>query len=605
MKKKIAFAFLVLAPIILASCGKSSTSSANKDHFDDTYAGYEADLNGDGTISSDEKGLTWANSYDKIIKNIKATTGDEPKRFKLMHAAETELMSTGAICPIYYYTDLFLKKENITGFYSMPLGYKFFYGAQAGTSGAITACLASKPKTIDPALNTTLDGGTYDEHLFEGLYRWNYTGAYPNGAATIVPGLATSEAEVDNTDGTITYTYTLRDGLKWSDGTTLTASDIVRSWKRAVSTDLASSYNYLFEAIKGGTTAETETDGASLAVSASDATHLTVTLNNAITYWHELLAFPTFAPVPTSADAAGNWAASTNAASFVSNGPMKIKAFDDTKLEMVPNANYYNTSLVKATDLTFAFSDDDSATLTSYQSGAYQFIQSFPVAEISTLKTTLPKEFFDMGELGTYYLSWNINTTAFDDVLDSEPKRVAFRNALSLLINRQYITDDVAKGGQIPANGFVSKGLTGPNGVGDWTDSNGPLQDGSGWYKTDTADYAANKAEAITLLKDTCGFAYDGTKFTNIPTFEYIYNTSDNHKAIAEAVQAMLASVGVAMTLANSDWATFVSTRQAGNYVLSRNGWLCDYNDPISMLDMWISTSGNNDCRFGKSTAHD
>ena len=135
MKRK-QFSFIILAavPMILASCQQNVTSTASSgatssgyapalnssaDHYNDTYAGYEVDLDGDGTIAATEKGLTWANSYDKIISTIKTTT-DEAKRFKLMHAAETELMSTGAICPIYYYTDLFLKKETMTGYFGMP-----------------------------------------------------------------------------------------------------------------------------------------------------------------------------------------------------------------------------------------------------------------------------------------------------------------------------------------------------------------------------------------------------------------------------------------------------------------------------------------------------
>ena len=128
-RKQISFIILAAVPMILASCQQNATSTStgtsyapalnsSADHYNDTYAGYEVDLDGDGTIAATEKGLTWANSYDKIISTIKTTT-DEAKRFKLMHAAETELMSTGAICPIYYYTDLFLKKETMTGYFGM------------------------------------------------------------------------------------------------------------------------------------------------------------------------------------------------------------------------------------------------------------------------------------------------------------------------------------------------------------------------------------------------------------------------------------------------------------------------------------------------------
>ncbi len=224
----------------------------------------------------------------------------------------------------------------MTGFFSMPLGYKFFYGVSGKLHGV--HCLGAGHHS-DPALNTTVDGGTYDEHLLEGLYRWSYTGTYPTGAVKLVPGLAKAEPTVvTNSDGTVTYTFTLRDGLKWSDGSSLTAGDIVRSWKRAVSTTVASDYNYLFEAIKGGATAEGEADGASLDATATDDKTVVVTLENACSYFKELLAFPTFAPVPASADATGDWAGKKNASTFVCNGPMKIKSFgsDGDCLRTVP-----------------------------------------------------------------------------------------------------------------------------------------------------------------------------------------------------------------------------------------------------------------------------
>ncbi len=471
-------------------------------------------------------------------------------------------------------------------------------------NGVFTVCIASAPTTIDPALNSSVDGGTYDSHLFEGLYRWNYTGAYPNGAVSLVPALAAAApAEHDNQDGTVTYTYTLRDGLKWSDGTSLTAADFVRSWKRAVNSTTAADYAYLFEAIKGGAEAEGEADGASLAVSATDDKTLVVTLATKITYWNELTAFPAFAPVPASADAGGEWCTPAHVSTIVTSGPMKVKAFDATKIELVPNPYYYNPDIVKATDITFAFSDDATAMLNSYETGSYAFIDDVPVEDIDTLKTTYPNEFFNVGQLGTYYTCWNVNfnNAALEAKLTTEEKRIDFRHALALLINRQYIVDSVAKGGQKPANGFVSEGLTEADGATDWTAKNGPNGDGQGWYVADASGYNANVAEAISLLKG-CGFAFDegSQKFTDIPAFEYLYNTSAGHKAIGEAIQGMYDKYGITMSLTNQEWATFLTTRKNGDYTYARNGWLCDYNDPISMLDMWTSQSGNNDVQLGK-----
>jgi ABC-type oligopeptide transport system substrate-binding subunit len=473
------------------------------------------------------------------------------------------------------------------------------------TSNVITACIASAPKTIDPATNSSVDGGTYDEHLFEGLYRWNYTGTYPNGAVSLVPGQAVdAPTKVTNSDGTVTYTYTLRDGLKWSDGTTLTANDYVRSWKRAVSKKLGSPYNYLFEALKGGVDAEGEDDGASLAVSATDDKTLVVTLANECSYWNELSAFPTFAPVPATADLDGAWASPENASTFVCNGPMKIKAFDDTKIEMVPNPNYVGTVDVKAKDIAFVFSDDDSAMLNSFEKGSYDFIDSFPSTETDTIKANHKGEYFNVGQLGTYYYCWNVNMPSeFNTVLDTEAKRQTFRQAVCLLINRQYLIDNIAKGDQVAADGWVSVGLTEADGKTDWTADNGPKRDGAGYYDASSAGFAANETTALGLLK-SCGFTYDDAtkKFTNVPSFEFVANNGDAHLKIAQVLQNELKNLGITMTIKQQDWAIVQTIRQNGQYTLSRNGWLCDYNDPISELDMFTTASGNNDCQLGKGT---
>lgn len=466
--------------------------------------------------------------------------------------------------------------------------------------GVFTVCIASAPATIDPALNTTVDGGTYDVHLFEGLYKWTYSGEYPNGTISLEPGLAKeAPAKVVNSDGTVTYTYTIRDDAKWSNGEDLTAADIVRSWKRAVSSDLAADYAYLFEAIVGGAEAEGEKDGASLSVKATGTKTLTVDLVVDITYWDELTAFPAFMPVYSNADNAGMWCTPSNMDSFVCNGPMKIKTFDDSKIELVPNEQYTGSSVVKAKDITFAFSDDDSAMLNSYKSGSYSFIDSFPNEQIDQIKNSYKDEYFNVGQLGTYYVCWNINDETLTSCkqLDTEEKRAQFRTAISQLINRQYLIDTVAKGGQAPATGFVSSGLLEPDNKTEYVSKNGANHDGSGYCATTDSE----KDKAIETLK-SLGFTYDSAsgKFTDVPTLKYLYNNGSGHAAIAEYLQGTFAQYGIGMSLDSQEWAVFLTERKAGNYSVARNGWLCDYNDPISMLDMWITDSGNNDVQFGK-----
>ena len=152
----------------------------------------------------------------------------------------------------------------------------------AVSADKLNVCIASEPDTLDPALNSAVDGATLTSHLFAGLAKWAQDA---DGNLIIAPDCATELTEgVENEDGTVTYTYTLRDGLKWSDGQDLTAGDFAFAWKRAASTALGADYGYMFEVVKGYPD--------ELAVEATDDKTLVVTLNNAVAYWNELMAFP-------------------------------------------------------------------------------------------------------------------------------------------------------------------------------------------------------------------------------------------------------------------------------------------------------------------------
>ena len=169
---------------------------------------------------------------------------------------------------------------------TLALSSVVFASAEAEKT-SLNVCIASEPDTLDPALNSAVDGATMIVHLFSGLSKWAQDA---NGALNIVPDLATDlPAAVINDDGTATYTYTLVDGLKWSDGKDLTAKDFEYAWKRAASTALGADYGYMFEVVKGYPD--------DMAVEATDDKTLVVTLNNDVSYWNELLAFPTFLPV--------------------------------------------------------------------------------------------------------------------------------------------------------------------------------------------------------------------------------------------------------------------------------------------------------------------
>ena len=359
---------------------------------------YNLDLTPYGLETKVENG-TWAETYDVLITEIKACTDDE-QRFAMMHLAEDMLMATGCLTPIYNYTDLYMLNPKVEGFYSIPLGYKYFQNTTVdGKGDSLPVCLASEPDTIDPALNSAVDGATMLCHLFAGLAKWTQN---EDGTLSVVADCATELPEgVANEDGTVTYTYKLKEGLKWSDGQALTAKDFEFAWKRAASADLGADYGYMFEVIKGYAEGE-------LAVKAVDDTTLEVTLSNAVAYWNELLAFPTYFPVREDVVANESWA--TDPATYVCNGAYTISAWEhDSVITMTKNANYHDAANVSMNEIKFYLSDDANNMLTNYKNGDWLLIDDVPTNEIAALKTDYPTEFVIAGQIGTYYVCWNIN----------------------------------------------------------------------------------------------------------------------------------------------------------------------------------------------------
>ncbi len=457
----------------------------------------------------------------------------------------------------------------------------------------INVCLASEPASLDPALNSAVDGATLINHLFSGLAKW---GLDANGNLELQPDCAEELVEgVTNEDGTVTYTYTLRDGLTWSDGQPVTANDFVFAWNRAIAPETAADYGYMFEVVDG------YADGK-LNVNAVDDKTLEVTLANTVAYWNELLAFPTYMPVREDVVANEAWA--TDPSTYVCNGAYTMTSWDHNSLiTITKNENFYDADKITMNEINFYLSDDANNQLANFENGDWQMIDDVPTNEIATLKETYPDEFVTAGQLGTYYVCWNINENILpsSNTLTGADKAAAeneVRNALALLIDRNYIVNDVAQGGQVPASSFVAMGLTDADGSQFYENAGG--NSFPGYYDVSEDAYEANWGAALETLKKYYTFDEATQQFTDFPTLTYLYNTSEGHKAIAEAIQATFAGIGITMNLENQEWATFLDTRKAGNYSIARNGWLGDYNDPISFLDMWTTQSGNNDVQFGK-----
>lgn len=483
----------------------------------------------------------------------------------------------------------------------------------------LPVCLASEPNNIDPALNSSVDGATMVSHLFAGLAKWAKD---ESGKLVIVPECVEELTEgVLNDNGTITYTYTLKEGLKWSDGEPLTAGDFVFSWNRAASPALGADYGYMFEVVEGYAemnelkeSGETDEEGepimvpvnpdAKLSVEATDDKTIVVTLANPVNYWNELLAFPTYYPVREDVVANDKWA--TDPATYVSNGAYKMTGWEhNSVITIEKNENYYDAEAVTMPTIKFYLSDNANNMLTNFKNSDWLLIDDVPTNEMTALKADYPDEYFVEGQLGTYYVSWNVNQELLPSSselkgVEAEEARQEIRKAFSLLLDRNYIVEQVSKAGEIPASSFVSMGLTDADGSQFYEAANSKDDAFNGYYNVAADAIEGNYAAAMEILKKYYTFDEASQKFTDIPTLYYIYNTAENHKAIAEYIQNAFASVGINMELTNQEWNTFLDTRKNGDYSVARNGWVADYNDPICYLDMWISASGNNDIQFGK-----
>ena len=539
-------------------------------------------------VAADEVAvIDWA-PFDQLIADIKAET-DLAVREQLMHDAEDILMDTGALVPIYYYNDLYMMKEDVEGVYATLTGEKFFMFASKGDADTLRINISSEPARLDPALNSSVDGSILANNSFSGLYTYDENG-------DLVPDLAEG---VEISEDGLTYVFTMKPDLKWSDGSELTAADFEWSWKRAAAAETAADYAYMLNVIEG------YPDNLNVTAS-EDGQTLTVVLNAPTAYFLDLVSFPTYLPVHQATvegaegykDADGNildagaWA---QEAGFVSNGAYTLKEWKHKEsMTYVKNPYYHRADEVIIETLEFMLTDDDTVILTAYEAGDLDFIDSVPSAEIPNLIDR--PDFYLIDQLGTYYVNFNVKSKLFAGKTEQQAKDM--RKALSLLIDREYIVDTVAQTGQKIATSFIPASMAdGRGGVFKENDDDFTYPVDDGYFAIEV-----DEEKAIELL-ESAGFVFDDNGMLSADTplsFEYLTNDTSGHKAIAEIMQQDFAQYGIEMEIRPIEWDTFLAERKAGNYDVARNGWIADFNDPINMLEMWTSDSGNNDVQFGK-----
>lgn len=424
----------------------------------------------------------------------------------------------------------------------------------------------SEPGALDPQLAQ----GTHDswvlDHVFEGLYKKSQDGS-------IVPGMAKEYTlAADN----VTYTFKLRDDIKWSNGDPVTAQDFEFAWKRGLDPALASDYAFQLYYLKGG---EAYNTGAGkvedVGVKAIDDKTLEVVLATPTAYFLELTSFYTYYPVNKKVvEANADWA--KDPSTYVSNGPFKLTGWEHSaSLTLAKDENYYDAALVKLDGIEFAILDDENTAWQKYEGGEFDFLTPLPQAVVAQLKANGNPELVIGGELATYYYNVNNKLKPFDNA--------KIRKALSLTLDRQTICDKIAQGGQLPCEGVVPFGMTDEN--------DKEYRDGSGKL----IEY--NVEEGKKLFAE--GLAETGFKVEDFSKFSILYNTSEAHKKIAQAAQEMWRNnLGVEFQLENVDFQVKLDREKAGDYQVSRAGWIGDYIDPMTFMDLWLTDGAFNDADY-------
>lgn len=424
------------------------------------------------------------------------------------------------------------------------------------------------PETLDPALNSAVDGANTILHMFEGLLVVDQDGK-------IAPGCAETWEQSD--DG-LTWTFHLRDGLKWSDDTDLTANDFVYSWKRICDPEVAAPYAETVLSMVAGYDEAIAGNLDALQVSAPDDKTFVVNLKANCPYFESIAAFGTMMPVQQATiDANGDgWATSPD--TYVSNGPFVMKEWEQgSHITMVKNPNYWRADEVKLDSIKFMLIEDSNAAYSAYQNKEIDFIKDVPTEEIPSL--TGNDEFHVDPILGTYYLNLNCNLDQFKDA--------KVRKALSLAIDRKYVAETIMQGTYTAAGNFMGPGWMDTDGTEFMSNANG------GKTYIDTENFDANLEEAKKLMEEA-GYP-NGEGF---PTVTYSTNDSGYHKAVAEYLQQAWGELGLTVEVDVVEWASFTPMRRNGEYVAARNGWVGDYSDPSNMLDLLYSTNGNNDGKY-------
>ncbi|WP_425267159.1 peptide ABC transporter substrate-binding protein [Buttiauxella warmboldiae] len=435
-------------------------------------------------------------------------------------------------------------------------------GTKLAADQSLVRHIKDEPASLDPVKAVGLPEIQVIRDLFEGLVNQNEKGQ-------LEPGVASKWQSNDNR----TWTFTLRDNARWSDGSPVTAQDFVYSWQRLVDPENTSPFAW-FAALAGINNAQAIIEGKmpadKLGVTAVDARTLRIQLDKPVPYFPNLTANFSLYPVPEAVvkKFGNSW---TRPGNLVGNGAYTLKErIVNEKLVAVQNKNYWDNSKTVISQVTFIPINQESSATKRYLAGDIDITESFPKNLYQKLLKDIPAEVYTPPQLGTYYYAFNTQKGPTAD------RRV--RLALSMTIDRQIMAEKVLGTGEKPAWRFTPDVTAG--------------------FKPETSSFEqmsqeeAN-AQAKTLLQAA---GYGPNKPLKLTL---LYNTSENHQKIAIAVASMWKkNLGVDVKLQNQEWKTYIDSRNTGNFDVIRASWVGDYNEPSTFLSLLSASHSGNISRF-------
>ena len=445
---------------------------------------------------------------------------------------------------------------------------------QANRNQTLIINIGSEPYTLDPSFNVTADTLIYLTHIFEGLVNKDKYGK-------IIPAAAKSWNV--SSDGLV-YTFHLRDDAYWSDGNPVIAKDFVYSFRRLFDPQVKSKYAYQYSVIKNAKAINSgEIEIKYLGVEAIDDYTLEIILELPLTYFLEILSYPTFYPLREDIITlyGTNWTSS--AQTLVGNGPFKVtERVLDKSIIMERNEFYWDKDNVYPSRLEFVLTNNNYYSMRSVMEEKIYFSRNFPREEIASLdKSGYIK---NVPRVATYYYFINVTNEVLSDI--------NIRKALSLAIDRNYIVENITKTGERPAGALVPYGVSGF--FGDFRENGGDYID------LTKENYANNVKEAKRLMM-LAGYM-NGVGFPTL-TFK---TTHGVHKYIFDAIQKMWKEhLGINVVLEELEWADLVTQRFDKNIEIASGGWNGDFDDPINFLSIFLSYSANNNSVYSNNRYDD